>query len=136
MSFYDNLVCRSFRNFNFSNKTFFLQKCRRKQCNVGYAVVQCLKKTSYYLYLLENIYYLKNQTFVFFFFQTLLPKMLRNIDERLRRPSQSFYMKELFLALGLKFPFWKILWPKKLLNMYVICRMLKKVCVDKRSLSH
>ena len=114
----------------------FLQKCRRKQCNVGYAVVQCLKQTRYCLYLLENIYYLKNQTFVFFFFQTLLPKMLRNIDERLRRPSQSFYMKELFLALGLKFPFWKILWPKKLLNMYVICRMLKKVCLDKRSLSH
>ena len=114
----------------------FLPKCRRKQCNVGYAVVQWLKQTRYCLYLLENIYYLKNQTFVFFFFQTLLPKMLRNIDERLRRPSQSFYMKELFLALGLKFPFWKILWPKKLLNMYVICRMLKKVCVDKRSLSH
>ena len=78
----------------------------------------------------------KKSDICFFFFQTLLPKMLRNIDERLRRPSQSFYMKELFLALGLKFPFWKILWPKKLLNMYVICRMLKKVCVDKRSLSH
>ena len=61
-----------------------------------------------YIFLEPDIYFLLN-----------LPKMLRNIDERLRRPSQSFYMKELFIALGLKFPFWKILRPKNLLNMYI-----------------
>ena len=136
MSFYDNLVCRSFRNFNFSNKTFFFTKMQKKtmQC---WLCSCAMSKTDKVLPIPFRKHLLfKKSDICFFFFQTLLPKMLRNIDERLRRPSQSFYMKELFLALGLKFPFWKILWPKKLLNMYVICRMLKKVCVDKRSLSH